>query len=195
MDAEVLEVWLKKKPKPKAIRLTVNGETLPIIKLQPGQTWLPIAESLVAKGPELIEALDADECFIRAITDDQLDERAASSPARVTPVRVQLPTPTDPESARFVLVAQLLAEAYRHSNDVAFQAMVDLFEASNRRAETTERTVDHLSKLLRKAAEQQLKDGEPGESTGEPNDILKALAVSLLNPPTNHATNGKAKES
>lgn len=186
MDAEAVEAWVKKKPRPKILRL-VTGDTTREIKVHPGQTWRPIVESLLDMEPDRIEALDADGGLLRAVSAE--NETVASPPTAQGSKRTVLSATAvhDPESQRFILFAQLLAEAYRHANEVAFARMVDLFEAVNDRHETTERLVEHLHKLLHKAAQQAL----DGEAT--PADPLETLVKAFTGGMEAGAANGKAE--
>jgi hypothetical protein len=186
MDADAVEAWIKKKPRPKILRL-VTGDATREIKLHPGQTWRPIVDSLLDMDPDRIEALDSDGGLLRAVSAE--NETVASPPAQAgtkRPVQLTATAVADPESQRFILFAQLLSEAYRHANDVAFARMVDLFEAVNERHETTERLIEQLHKLLQKAAAQAME----GET---PSDPLETLFKAFTGGMEAGAANGKAE--
>lgn len=181
MDADLLESWLKKRPRPQVLRIVSEGQTEPReIKLKPGANWRNTVESVIALAPESIEALTNDGQLLRAVQTERLPEQQQENGTTKAP---KLAAPTvvanDPETARFVLVAQLIAQAYAHSNDVAFTRMVDLFQAVNDRQAILERSLEHMTKLVRKSAEQQLANIGEADATDQ-NEMLQAFLGGML---------------
>lgn len=149
MNTKAIRSWLIKTPRPIAVRVKpVDGEAR-MVDVTTSGTWQAIAESIEALDPELLEAVDASGKVLRVVKpldeDDQGDEDA-HVPELVS---------SDAETQRLVVFGQLLAGAYKHSTDVAFARMVDLFEACNRRSETLERSLDSMTKLLNRAVREQ----------------------------------------
>jgi len=149
--------WLMQAPKPHALRITCEGE---ISLIEVGNTaWVALGKTIAAKSPELIEALDEKGVLIRAVRPAE-EEDDASSSTRATAAA----TTRDPETIRFELFAKLLAEAYKHANEVAFGKMVELFVVSNKRAENLEKSLASTDRILRKQFEDAL-EREPTEGS------------------------------
>jgi len=147
--------WLMTQPKPHALRITCEGE---ISIIEVGNTaWVALGKTIAAKSPELIEALDEKGVLIRAVrpAEEEDDTSTRSSSSSVT---------RDPETIRFELFAKLLAEAYKHANEVAFGKMVELFVVSNKRAENLEKSLASTDRILRKQFEDAL-EREPTEGS------------------------------
>lgn len=156
MDANDIRCWCMQHPRPALVRCTnVDGMVQEVLVQG---AWTKLADTIHALQPELLEALTADKSLIRALRPNDLSEeweedqeptprraRAASAPSFANiPI-----TAADPETQRFALVAQLLADAYKHANtahDAAFQHLVEIVNSANRRSETVERARDSLHK-------------------------------------------------
>lgn len=153
MNVAQLRSWLLPSPRPVAVRVRVGKETHELSVA--GQTWAKVAASIIALEPDRIEALDAEGKVLRVTkpqeTDD--DEPTEATPAPVIPAHAY-----DPETLRFELVAKLLADAYRHSTDVAFTKIVDIVNAQNRRAESLERSLQASERILRRQIEDQAEE-------------------------------------
>jgi len=146
--SQELRSWLMKHPRPASLRLSSNGESR-ILAVPAKVVWQELATSVAALAPELIEALDSNGTILRlvqpsAATEDDYDPEPPRTAAVVT---------KDPTVANLHAMAEIIAGAYRHSTEVAFTRMVDLFEAVNRRSESLERSLDMTHNMLRKAYE------------------------------------------
>jgi hypothetical protein len=99
----------------------------------------------------------------------------------------------DPETIRFELFAKLLAEAYKHANEVAFGKMVELFVVSNKRAENLEKSLASTDRILRKQFEEAL-EREPSEGSVLEQMVAQFAAGAGQKTQTNGAPkpNGKA---
>jgi hypothetical protein len=169
VDAKSLRGWLLCKPRPIKLRIVREGEPAQTLEIQDGMSYAAVAKSVVAITPDLVEALDKDGQVIRALRpeDDEEEEEEEEEGFEV---------PTDGESQRFVIVAKLIGDAYKHSTQVAFDKLGDLFETATRRTESLERTVDALNKIMmRKAVEDA---GEVPASGG--GDFGQQLLASFL---------------
>ncbi len=160
MDVREFRGWLLCQPRPKWLRIVTEDQAQHKFEMTAGISYIQAATSIFALKPELVEAFDEKDTLLRAIRPNEAAEEEEEE---------EVSSPEDPESQRFITVAKLVAEAYRHSTEVAFEKLVALFEASNRRAETNERTVDQLNKLLTKMAVKQIEEAAAG---GEPQGSL-----------------------
>jgi hypothetical protein len=146
MDAKALRGWLLCQPRPYVVRTCDEHKAQNQIEVKPGVSWAHIAKSVAALRPVLVEALDASGNTIRAIRpedetdedDDELDE----------PEDETMLLSGDGESRRLITFAKLLADAYKHSNDVAFARLADLFDAVTRRSEAQEKALVALQRML-----------------------------------------------
>jgi hypothetical protein len=171
-----LRNFLMRHPRPIAIRVErQDGGEPRTVQVDPRVPWVQLAGYIAELGPTFVECLDAEGKVLRGADFDDLDHGGPGEterPPASTPVAAQLKVPADPQSAQLVLFAQLLADAYRHTTDVAFDRMIDLFEAVNRRGENTEKSLDQANKLLARIAQDRAElaamsaDGSaPGELT------------------------------
>lgn len=157
MDARALRGWLLCQPRPSSLRILDDKGETKTLAIAPNTVWSHLAESCIAMHFELIEALNATGEVIRAIRpeDDEEEEEAEEGFA----------VPTDGESQRLIVFAKLLADAYKHANDVAFAKLADLFDAVTRRSEANEKALVALHRILAtKLAEG---DGEGGGLGGQ----------------------------
>jgi hypothetical protein len=168
----VLRGWLLKRPKPASLRIVVADEPR-AVAIPPNATFATIAASVVRLRPDQIEALDPSGAVLRVTDFGELtgeedgDERLPGAPTLPTPAPAAplepLTVPPDPESQRFALVARLLADAYRHSTDVAFERIAGIIDRSEARAASLERAVDAMYRAQRAALERTARDLEERE--------------------------------
>jgi hypothetical protein len=112
-----IRYWLLKQPRPASLRLTV-GTTVSALAVAAGASWMQVAKSVEAMAPDLLEALDSAGNLIRAVrAGDEGEEDTEATPAPALPAAA-----TDPETARFTLIANLLAQAHANS----FNALVSI---------------------------------------------------------------------
>jgi hypothetical protein len=184
MTAEQLRSWLLQAPKPDALRVTCADEQIHDLQVAKNVSWRQLAETVAALRPELIEALGEKGVILRAVRpSEQPDDSASSSKARAA---APMPTgPQDPETARFFVVANIVAEAYRHATDVAFERLVSLFEAVNRRSEALEHSLESTHKMLKRALEDQVeaeRDAAAAQASADAdplNAVVGAFAQSV----------------
>lgn len=151
MNVAQLRSWLLPSPRPVSVRVKCGKETHELNVA--GQTWAKVAQSIIALEPDRIEALDAEGKVLRVCKPQETDDDEA--PAEASPAPVVPAHAYDPETLRFELVAKLLADAYKHSTNVAFDKIVDIVNAQNRRAESLERSLQASERLLRRQIEDQ----------------------------------------
>jgi hypothetical protein len=152
MTPEEMRAWLLIQPRPAYLQITAADHSSHRLDIANGVHWIQVAQSVMALDPEVVECFAADGKTLRVIKpkekrgaddDDDDDEVIEVS---------------DPETQRLVVFARLIAEAYRHSTDVAFAKMVDIVEAATRRQESLERSLETAQKILTKAAAEQIAD-------------------------------------
>jgi len=190
-----LENWLRRRPRPSRLRMTLASGDLRELSCESVRSWAVVAQSVSALDPDVIEALDASGAIIRVLSPDDMvkPERAAAPPPPPAPKVLS----QDPETRRLEVVAGLLADAYRHSTEVAFGRMVDLFAAVNERSEHLEKSLENMHKLMRRALQDQYDDAvEAAAQVQQPQkdgfgleDLAKAFVGGTAQAP--HATNGK----
>ena len=194
MDAKRIRTWLLANPRPAKVKVLsgTDGESR-IVEISPGVPWTTLAESVHALDPELIEALDGEGNTLRSVKPEE-------EPEPPPPEQISIPQGVDGGTQQLLVFAQLLAGAYRHSTDVAFERMVSMFEACNRRSETLENSLDSMVKLLRRAVQDsvdaQLSAAAGGGGEEGLGGLIRAFIEGKmqgeLEKVTNGVTNGKA---
>ncbi len=173
LDVHGIRGWLLCQPRASSLRVLTADDQQHEVSVTSGVSWMAIAQSVHALDPILIQAFDADGKVLRAVRPHEENvERDASS----DPKPIVMPTGSDPQSMMLVHFADLLASAYRHSTDVAFERLASLFEAVNRRSEALERSLDTTHRLLQKAAQAQI------EATPEQpaRDMLEEMVAGFM---------------
>jgi len=184
MIPATIRAWLIQQPKPTALRVTLDGEAR-IINVGT-QTWARIASTVCALEPQLIEALDERGGVLRA-TRGETDDTAPEAPTH---------TPAGPpamvDTATMQLVARLLADAYKHSTEVAFERLANLFDVVSRRTENLERSLAASERMrLREAANFSTEGGGEQSELGSVLQQLFAGGADLVKGTTDKTTNGK----
>jgi hypothetical protein len=190
MDANDIRVWCMQHPRPAMVRCT-NADGLVQEVLVQG-AWTKLADTIHALQPELLEAVNSEKLLIRALRPNDISEDwgddeqpEARRPRTPTPSLRDIPiTAADPETQRFALVAQLLADAYKNANDshqTAFQHLVDIVNSSQRRSESVERAKDALHKVEVQRLRQQITEaGQEPEGSPEGELTLQSLLGAVL---------------
>jgi len=150
----LLRSWIMATPRPHTLRSTTQGDRQQVVC--GSSTWSDLTSTVLALNPDTLEALDASGNVLRAspfidIVEPELDEHDAPAtiappPAAATQPRMNLAelVGDDGESRRFALFAQLLSDAYKHANDVAFAKIAELVQSQTERASSAERTLDQF---------------------------------------------------
>ncbi len=184
MDVATLRGWLLWNPRPATVRVLTADDRNHEVSVNSGVSWMAIATSIVALDPILVEAYDAEGKIIRAVRpkEEGGGERGPAAP-------LVLPPGTDPASVQLLHFADLIAAAYRHSTDVAFERLASLFEASNRRSEALERSLDATHKVLVRITQQSVEAAADKEASP-----LEELVSGFVQGAQQHEnqTNGKA---
>lgn len=216
-----LENWLKKHPRPNRIIVVDTSGVQHEIKRHTNQTWAGVCETIRALDPDKIQAYSNDtltratEFESLAETEDE-EEAEEDTDAVTTPVDfVHPPKNAGADSQVLIVFGNLIARAYQHANETAFGKMVDVFDLSNQRWASLERTMDLLQKQLRDAqdeiaardeelleartalVQQQVESskedgGLGGLLTAAASGFLGASTPTTPTPPATPPTNGKA---
>lgn len=148
MNAREIRMFLLKLPKPASVR--VSGDNVETQTLNSAKNAMRCAETIEALDVDLVECLDAKGALIRAmrLSDDEEGQRAAI-PAVLS---------ADPETARLTHFANLLAHAYEHSTDIAFQKLVEIVERMGDRSDAIEQRLERAEARARRLADEQIED-------------------------------------
>lgn len=144
-----LRGWLLQQPRPVLIRLFV-GDADPV-DMRPGRSMAKTAESILATGPDQVQAFDAEGKLLRALS---LSEPEVQTGDATVPEGLK----NNPEAAMLTHFANLLAGAYRHSTDVAFTKMVELVERIGERADSIEQRLERTEAAWRREVNRQIDD-------------------------------------
>jgi hypothetical protein len=192
MNAHQIRAWLLQQPRASSLRVSSGKEKSDIAVA--GQSWAKLAATIEAMQPDQIQALDAGGNILRAVRPadvDDVDEDAKPAQAATEPPAKAY----DPETVRFELVARLVAEAYRHSTEIAFGKMVDIVNAMGRRSESLERSLASAERVLRRQAEELFDEAQDAKAAAG-DDPLKEMVGGFLKGAMGTETaptNGKAK--
>jgi len=179
MTSKQIRRWLVKQPRGESVKvLGEDGETR-TIEILAGVVWSQLADTIHALRPETLELLGKEGNLIRSVRPEDQEDDEEGGPEPV----VQIPQGVDANTQQLLVFAQLLSGAYRHSTDVAFERMVALFEACNRRSEILEQSLDAMTKLIRRAVQDQY-DAAAQAAGGDDSDIGRLIRAFL---------NGKAE--
>jgi hypothetical protein len=188
MNVTEIRGWLLCQPRASTLKVVTTDDRHHEVNVESGVSWMAIAQSIHALSPALIEAYDEKGKIIRAVRPED-DAGAAERPEGGPVAPLVLPPGTDPQSLMLIHFADLLAGAYRHSTDVAFERLASLFEAVNRRSEALEKSLDTMHRLLRRAHQDQI-DNAPAEKEVDPlHDLAQAFMQGAQQA---GADNGKA---
>lgn len=169
MNSETLQKWLKQKPRP--IKVTVHDEDGGVHEVSVQGPVPRIADTIIALRPEQLNALGSDGTVLRAMrpNDDAGDWANEDDPPQRPQHRARNPgmfpklpdiplASIDPESMRFILVAQLLSEAYRHATETAFDRLSDIVDSWSSRSEAVETARDQLHRAQIRVLQDQIEN-------------------------------------
>lgn len=195
MSARSIRSWLLVNPRPAFVRVTDASEAQHEVTAGANSNWARLADTIDALEPVRLEALDANKGLIRATkydpTEDERDEQQGTVPAPPRFAMPVLPASSDPETVRLITFANLISEAYRHATDVAFQNMVQVFQACNDRASSAERSLQEAMGMLREAWLENVETRTQAidavneahaaaETVSEPGDLITDIAKAFV---------------
>jgi hypothetical protein len=176
MAAKAIRYWLMRRPRPVFVRVVV-GKEVSEMTFDARTSFARTAESLDAMDADRLEALDAERKLIRATKPAELEDEPEVEPEVEPEPPPAGAVATDPETARFVLVANLIADAYKHSTEVAFARLADIVDRMTRRTESTERTIESLRRHLLAEAQDKYENG--AEAPGMLEQMIGAVAGGM----------------
>lgn len=193
MTAEKIRAWLLQQPRAASLRVQCGKERQDLAVA--GQSWARLAGTIEAMAPDRIEALDVGGNLLRAVRPADVDD-VEQEPAAEPDAVLQAPaTAYDPETVRFELIAKLLADAHKFSVGVAFEKIVMIVDAQNRRSETLERSLASAERLLRRQAEELFDEADAKAKEAEENplkDMVGSFLKGAVNGSEHKPPNGKA---
>lgn len=173
MTPQELRAWMLLQPRPAYLQITAGDQSTHKLEITNGMHWISAAESCLALKPELIECHAIDGKLLRALRPAEIDKEAEEEDGESIEV-------TDPESQRVVIFSRLIAEAYKHSTEIAFAKMVEVFEISVRRQESLENSLEMAQKLLTKVAAEQISQQVDGAAAGGGGTVLEQIVAAFL---------------
>jgi len=193
VTAEKIRAWLLQQPRAASLRVQCGKERQDLAVA--GQSWARLAGTIEAMAPDRIEALDVGGNLLRAVRPADVDD-VEQEPAAEPDAVLQAPaTAYDPETVRFELIAKLLADAHKFSVGVAFEKIVMIVDAQNRRSETLERSLASAERLLRRQAEELFDEADAKAKEAEENplkDMVGSFLKGAVNGSEHKPPNGKA---
>lgn len=196
MEPRELRSWLLCKPRPASLRIVAGDQQVHTMEIAHGVRWVEVAQTVCSLQPELVEARDPKGGLIRAVRPDEVEfEESAPRNASLE---------QDPENARLITFAKLLSDAYKDSREftaMAFDKLGELFQAVVAKANTQEKTISALDRMvqklmLEKVADQAAGQGDDGPLTfenlvqGMIQGHMQAAAEKAAHAATNGTTNG-----
>lgn len=163
MNVKALRSWLLARPRGTKLVLH-SGDKLQEVGIESDQNWSRLAESVETIDPDMIEVYAADGKLIRATKCDVFDEQVDDENEAAKRIKAA----ADAETERFRIFSDHLANAYKFATEVAFERMVDLFAAVNRRSEALEKSLDATHRLLGKAYQEQVDTAIEQAENGDP---------------------------
>lgn len=141
--------WLLKAPRPETVRVRTSDDETHDFPVPSNVRWATLAASVDALDPVTIQCLGSSGNIDRAIKTAEWD--GAVAPKKAEPDQPPLPEylHDDPETARFALVARLLADAHKFATGVAFDKLANMFDTLSRRLEAMEQKADQADKRYR----------------------------------------------
>lgn len=204
MNPRSVRGFLLIRPRPSRVNLK-SGDKVQEIPVEPTQNWARLAESIETIDPDTIEVYDAAGKLLRAAKRESFEEPDAESVEELSLQKAK--AAADAETERFRIFADHIAGAYRFATEVAFERMVDLFAAVNRRSESLEKSLDATHRLLGKAYQEQVDTALENAENGDPlSNLVGAFvqgstqaaveqAQAQSRAPQKGPTNGKAAKA
>jgi hypothetical protein len=170
-----LRGWLLCKPRPAALRVVAGDQQIHKLEITEGVRWVEVANTVCSLQPELVEALDAKGNLLRAVRPDEveIDDRA--------PPNTSLEQ--DPENARLITFAKLLSDAYKDSREftaMAFDKLGELFQAVVAKANSQEKTISALDRMVQKLMLEKVAESAAAEGDGDGPLTLDSLLQGML---------------
>lgn len=189
MNARAVRNWLLIAPRPAMLKLAC-GDTVHELPKENGQTWIAVGTSVASMDPDKVEAYSAEGKLLRAAPREMFETEEDSATGDDGVITATIPKGVDSETARFMVVAQLLADAHKFS-EVAFDKLVGILDATNRGLEARERIAQSYERLFRKSLEEKLEN----QASGEPDELLSQMMGQFLAGKMNAGATSAAKSN
>ena len=171
MGVKEIRSWLMSQPRPASVRVVgLDGQAHTIEMAN--TSFVNVAETILALEPDKLEAIGPDGKLLRAVRPAEQGPAEPSAQDQALDAFAS----SDPETTRIVIFARLLSEAYRHSTETAFDRMVSLFEAVNRRSEALEKSLEMTQRILTKSAADQM----AAQVEGGGSSLIEQMITSFL---------------
>lgn len=176
MSVSKIRGFLLQQPKPASLRYTGSDGEPQELKL--GRSFAKTAETIIALGCDLIEALDAGGAVLRAMRLSSSETRRSEAAA------IPEALAADPHALMLSHFANLLHRAYEHSTEIAFTKVVELADRLGNHIEGIEARLERTESQLRRAHTDLLEDAfdraqEIADKQGE-GGLADQLAASFL---------------
>lgn len=188
MEPRELRGWLLCQPRPSSLRIIAGDQQVHTLEITNGVRWVEVATSVCSLQPELVEALDAKGNLLRAVRPSEV-ETEDTAPRNQS-------LEQDPENARLITFAKLLAEAYKDSREftaVAFDKLGELFQAVVRKADSQEKTISALDRVVQKLMLEKVADAASGGGDDGPltlDSLLQGMLQGKMQAEAQRAVNG-----
>lgn len=180
-----LRTWLMKAPRPVALRVYTTEGREHDVELRQGEPWSSIAVSVAALKPERIEALSREGNMLRACVVSDLVAKEEKAAEMKQSAFVAM-TATDPETQRLIVFAELLQrtadkaiDAVERNSSAAYERLLALAEAAERRADIQAESATQLSVAIRNLMIEHAQETIDAAKTEE-DDPLKQMARNFL---------------
>lgn len=199
MNPKAVRTWLLTRPRGTKLLLK-SGDKVHETQIESDQNWTKLAESVETIDPETLEIYSADGKLIRAAKRANFEEPDGEEETE-TEAAKRIKAAADAETERFRIFSDHIAQAYRFATEVAFERMVDLFAAVNRRSESLEKSLDATHRLLGKAYQEQVDTAlEQAENQDPLSNLVGAFVqgssqAAMEQAAAKSPTNGKAAKA
>lgn len=173
--------WLLKTPRPEAVRVRTSDDETHDFSVPSNVRWATLAASIDALDPVTIQCLGKSGGIERAIKTAEWDGPEPDE-KKAEPEQPPLPEylHDDPETARFALIARLLADAHKFATGVAYEKLTQIVDTMSRRMDVMEQKYEQADQRYRDEMYERLEDmleaaAEKEDADGG-TDILSAFA-------------------
>jgi hypothetical protein len=165
IDEKQLRTCLMQQPRPARIMVkTLEGDAQEVAGVgKGGATWAGVARNIMALNPHVVELYDKDSVLLRAVNAEQAVVEIPRAPLMPDHPGSHAgysvgSIPPDPETARFIHVSNLVAEAYRFATTIAFDRLARLAETQTERAQALEQRLEIAESNYRRERTERAED-------------------------------------
>lgn len=184
-EDQLLE-WLRRHPRGVVLRVTDESGAIHEVNLHAAK--LPrIVQTVRALDPVVVEYLNEKKEIIRACRVDELDPGTAgdAEDPKSVAARFRPPMPplvaSDPETQRFVVVAGIIANAYAHGYEVAFDRLAQMIDSLNSQRADVDGQREAFHRAQIRTLEQQLEQlGQTPATEAMGGELGPAMIMQFL---------------